>query len=98
MPAAGKPEEVRYSAFLNEVHDGRVDSVVLQGDTIYGVRKDKSKVETYNPESNYTWLIGDLSKANVGIEGRPPPQPSCFTQLLRQMAPACLLLLVFVDM
>ena len=24
MPAAGKPEEVRYSSFLNEVRDGRV--------------------------------------------------------------------------
>ena len=98
MPATGKPEEVRYSTFLNEVHDGRVDSVVLQGDTIYGVRKDKSKFETFNPETNYTALIGDLSKANVGIEGRPPPQPSFFTQLLLQMAPALLLILVFVYM
>ena len=98
MPAAGKPEEVRYSAFLNEMRDGRVDSVVLQGDTIYGTRKDKSKFETYNPETNYTALIGDLSKANVGIEGRPPPQPNFFTQLLLSMAPALLLILVFVYM
>ena len=98
MPAQGKPEEVRYSNFLNEVHDGHVDSVVLQGDTIYGVRKDKSKFETFNPETNYTALIGDLSKANVGIEGRAPPQPSFFTQLLLQMAPALLLILVFVYM
>ena len=98
MPAAGKPEEVRYSTFLNEVRDGRVDSVVLQGDTIYGVRKDKTKFEAYNPETNYTALIGELSKASVGIEGRPPPQPSFFTQLLLQMAPALLLILVFVYM
>ncbi len=98
MPAAGKPEEVRYSAFLSEMRDGRVDSVVLQGDTIYGTRKDKSKFETYNPETNYTALIGDLSKANVGIEGRPPPQPNFFTQLLLSMAPALLLILVFVYM
>jgi cell division protease FtsH len=98
MPPATKPEPVRYSTFLNEVRDGRVDSVVLQGDTIYGVRKDKSKFETYNPETNYTALIGDLSKANVGIEGRPPPQPNFFTQLLLSMAPALLLILVFVYM
>ncbi len=98
MPTAGKPEEVRYSTFLNDVRDGHVDSVVLQGDTIYGVRKDKSKFETFNPETNYTALIGDLSKANVGIEGRPPPQPSFFAQLLLQMAPALVLILVFVYM
>ena len=98
MSPAAKTEELRYSTFLGEVHSGRVDGVVLQGDTIYGTRKDKSKFETYNPETNYTALIGELSKANVGIEGRPVPQPSFFTQLLLQMAPALLLILVFVYM
>ena len=68
MPTAGKPEEVRYSTFLNEVRDGRVDSVVLQGDTIYGVRKDHSKFQTYNPETNYTALIEAMrfKQAQVG--------------------------------
>jgi cell division protease FtsH len=98
MPATGQPEEVRYSTFLNEVKDSRIDSVVLQGDTILGVRKDKSKFQTFNPETNYTALIGELAKSNVGIEGRPPKQPSFFTQLLLQMAPALLLILVFVYM
>jgi cell division protease FtsH len=98
MPPTGKPEEVRYSTFLKEVHDGRVDNVVLQGDTIYGVRKDKSKFETYNPETNYTALIGELTKADVGIEGKAPPQPGFLMQLLLQIAPALLLILVFVYM
>ncbi|MDE2252361.1 MAG: ATP-dependent metallopeptidase FtsH/Yme1/Tma family protein, partial [Gammaproteobacteria bacterium] len=98
VPPASKPEEVRYSAFLNDVHEGRVESVVLQGDEIYGTRKDKTKFQTYNPETNYTALIGELSKANVGIEGKPPPQPSFLTQLLLSMAPALLLILVFVYM
>ena len=98
MSPAVKAEELHYSTFLNEVHDGRVDNVVLQGDTIYGTRKDKSKFETFNPETNYTALIGDLSKSSVGIEGRPVPQPSFLTQLALQLAPAFLLILVFVYM
>jgi cell division protease FtsH len=98
VPPASKPEEVRYSAFLTDVHEGRVESVILQGDQIYGTRKDKSKFETYNPETNYTALIGELGKANVGIEGKPPPQPSFLTQLLLSMAPALVLILVFVYM
>jgi cell division protease FtsH len=98
VPPAAKPEEVRYSAFLSDVHDGRVDSVILQGDEIYGTRKDKTKFQTYNPETNYTALIGELGKANVSIEGRAPPQPSFLTQLLLSMAPALLLILVFVYM
>jgi cell division protease FtsH len=98
MPTTGEPEQVQYSAFLNDLHDGRVDSVVLQGELIYGVRKDKSKFQTYNPETNYSALIGELSKAGVGIEGKAPKQPSFFMQLLLQIAPALLLILVFVYM
>ncbi len=98
MPTTGEPEQVQYSTFLNDVHEGRIDSVVLQGEMIYGVRKDKSKFQTYNPETNYSALIGDLSKSGVGIEGRAPKQPSFFMQLLLQIAPALLLILVFVYM
>ncbi len=97
-PTTSPPEQLVYSAFLNDVHSGRVDSVILQGDTIYGVRKDKSKFETYNPETNYTALIGDLTKSNVGIEGKPPKQPSFLMQLALQIAPALLLIMVFIYM
>jgi cell division protease FtsH len=98
MPGTGEPEQVTYSTFLTDVHEGRVDSVVLQGETIYGTRKDKSKFQAYNPETNYTALIGELSKANVGIEGRAPKQPSLLLQFLLQIAPAALLILVFIYM
>jgi cell division protease FtsH len=98
MPATNQPEEVRYSTFLGDVRDNRVDSVVLQGETILGTRKDKSRFQTYNPETNYTALIGELSKANVGIEGRAPKQPSYLIQFLMQMAPALVLIFVFVYM
>ena len=63
MPAGPQRQEIRYSDFVNDVHNNRVDSVVLQGDTIRGVLKDKQQFETYNPETNYTVLIGDLLKA-----------------------------------
>jgi cell division protease FtsH len=98
MPTVGQQEEIRYSAFLDDVKANRVDSVVLQGDMIYGFRKDKTQFKTYNPETDYTALIGTLQKANVAIEGRPPKQPNFLAQLLLQLAPALLLILVFVYM
>ncbi len=98
MPAVGQPEEIRYSTFLNDVKASRVESVVFQGDMIYGVRKDKTQFKTYNPETDYTALIGALQKADVTIEGRPPKQPNFLAQLLLQLAPALLLILVFVYM
>ncbi|HQW08477.1 MAG TPA: ATP-dependent zinc metalloprotease FtsH [Steroidobacteraceae bacterium] len=98
MPQVGEPQTIRYSTFLDEMKSGQLDSVVIQGDTILGVRKDKSQFKAVNPETDYSALIGALDKAGVGIEGRAPRQPNFFAQLLLQLAPALLLILVFVYM
>ncbi|HTD12968.1 MAG TPA: ATP-dependent metallopeptidase FtsH/Yme1/Tma family protein, partial [Steroidobacteraceae bacterium] len=98
MPIAGTPQEITYSQFLDDVKANRVESVVLQSEMIYGVHKDKSQFKAYNPETDFTALIGTLEKANVVIEGRPPKQPSVFWQLVLQMAPALVLILVFLYM
>ena len=98
MPGGAEVQEVRYSTFLDDVKSGRVDSVVLQGDQVIGTRKDKSQFRTYNPETDYSALIGTLTKSSVGIEGRPPKQPNFIGQLVLQLAPALLLIVVFVYM
>ncbi len=76
----------------------RVDKVVLQGEMIYGQRKDKTQFKTYNPETDYTALIGTLLKSGVTLEGRAPKPPNYMGQLLLQLAPALLLIVVFVYM
>ena len=98
VPRSAPVSEVSYSSFLEEVRNGRIDSVVLQGDTISGVRKDRSTFELYNPETDNTALIGSLAKANVSIIGRAPKQPNFVSQLILQLAPALLLILVFAWM
>jgi cell division protease FtsH len=96
VPNGTQATPLNYSEFYNDVKAGRVESVVLQGDTIHGVLKDKTRFETYNPETNYTALIGELMKANVSVEGQPPKQPNFLAQLVLQLAPALLLMVVFV--
>ena len=98
MPPANTPQPVRYSHFLEEVADGQVDSVILQGVQIIGTRKDKTQFQAFNPETSNTALIGELRKAGVGFEGRAPKEPSLLTQFLIQLSPALLLILVFVYM
>jgi cell division protease FtsH len=98
MPRQAPVAEISYSTFLNEVRNGRIESVVLQGDAIIGTRRDKSTFELHNPETDNTALIGQLAKADVAIIGRPPRQPNFFAQLVLQLAPALLLILVFVWM
>jgi cell division protease FtsH len=98
MPTAGQPQQIAYSTFLDDVKNNRVESVVLQGDMIYGEHKDKTAFKTFNPETDYTALIGALEKADVRIEGQPPKPPNYMGQLLLQLAPALLLIVVFVYM
>jgi cell division protease FtsH len=98
MPSVSQQEEIKYSTFLNDVKAHQVDSVVFQGDMLYGVMKDHTRFKTYNPETDYTAVIGTLEKYNVGISGEPPKQPNFLAQLLLQLAPALLLILVFVYM
>jgi cell division protease FtsH len=63
-----------------------------------GTRKDKSTFELYNPETDNTALIGTLAKSDVAIIGRAPKQPNFLAQLILQLAPALLLILVFAWM
>jgi cell division protease FtsH len=98
MPTTGQPTQIAYSMFLDDVKNNRVESVVLQGDMIYGEHKDKTAFKTFNPETDYTALIGTLEKADVKIEGQPPKPPNYMGQLLLQLAPALLLIVVFVYM
>ena len=98
MPSVSQQEEIKYSTFLNDVKAHQVDTVVFQGETLYGVMKDHTRFKTNNPETDYTALIGALEKNDVGISAEPPKQPNFLAQLLLQLAPALLLILVFVYM
>jgi len=98
VPTGVEPTQVSYSTVLDDVRNGRVETVTLQGDVILGLRKDKTKFRAYNPETDNTVLIGTLDKARVDFKGEPPKQPNFLMQLLLQLAPALLLILVFVYM
>ena len=98
VPSGAEPQQVNYSAVLEDVRNNRLESVTLRGDEIIGTRKDKTKFRAYNPETENTALIGMLDKANIDFKGEAPKQPNFFMQLLLQLAPALLLILVFVYM
>ncbi len=98
VPTGTEPTQVAYSSVLDDIRNGRVDTVTLRGDEIIGIRKDKTKFKAYNPETDNTSLIGTLDKARIEFKGEPPKQPNFLMQLLLQLAPALLLILVFVYM
>ena len=98
VPSGTEPQEVNYSTVLEDLRNNRVQSAVIRGDEILGVRKDTSKFRAFNPETDNTALITAMVKANVDFKGQRPKEPNFLMQLLLQLAPALLLILVFVYM
>ncbi len=98
VPSSPEAQPADYSAVLSDLRNNRIETVVIRGDEILGTRKDKTKFKAYNPETDNTALISAMVKANVDFKGEPPKQPNFFMQLLLQLAPALLLILVFVYM
>jgi cell division protease FtsH len=98
VPTGPEPTAVAYSSVLDDLRNKRLDSVVLRGDEIVGVRKDKTRFKAFNPETSNTELISALVRERVEFKGEPPKQPGFLMQLLLQLAPALLLILVFVYM
>jgi cell division protease FtsH len=98
VPTGSEPAQIKYSTVLDDLRNNRLESVTLRGDEVLGVRKDKTRFKAFNPETENTALISALVKAKVDFQGEPPKQPNFLMQLLLQLAPALLLILVFVYM
>ena len=50
VPTGTEPTQVSYSTVLDDVRNGRVESVTLRGDEILGVRKDKTRSRPTTPK------------------------------------------------
>ena len=89
---------VPYSDFLRYVEDGDVDEVVFDNETkSIAWRRNSDQFVTYNPETDYTALIGLLQEHNVQrIEAKAPKQQSFLLQLFISSFPILLLIAVWV--
>ncbi|OQW90809.1 MAG: ATP-dependent metalloprotease [Beggiatoa sp. IS2] len=82
-------EQMDYSRFIEDVRQGRIQKVVIEGRDIRGLTKDGEHFTTYNP--NDDGLVGDLLKYNVQIDARPPEQQSLLMQIFISWFPMLLL-------
>jgi cell division protease FtsH len=82
---------------LDDVRNSRVEVGHLRGDEVLGVARTRpaSRPTTRDREHRADRL---LDKAHIEFKGEPPKQPNFLMQLLLQLAPALLLILVFVYM
>ncbi|WP_417505594.1 ATP-dependent zinc metalloprotease FtsH [Marinomonas gallaica] len=93
---SAETNRISYSEFVQEVHDGRIAKVVIEGYTISGSRSSGDSFETVRPAAADPKIMDDLLSNNVVVEGRMPEQQSIWTQLLIASFPILLILAIFV--
>jgi cell division protease FtsH len=87
---------INYSTFVEDVQRGDIDSIVVKGSIIEGLRKDRTVFKTTRPAVSDDGLMGDLLDNRVDVEGQDPEQQSLWSQLLVASFPILLILAIFM--
>jgi len=85
---------VRYSDFIEDIRNGQITKVTIEGKTISGLRTNGERFVTYNP--NDSKLIDELLEYRVKIKVTPPPKESLFMSIFISWAPMLLLIAVWI--
>jgi len=91
-----EPQTLNYSDFIQQVKDGKVERVAVDGYVITGKRNDGDGFKTIRPAIQDNGLIGDLVNNHVVVEGKLPEQQSIWTQLLVASFPILVIIAVFM--
>ncbi|WP_171428710.1 ATP-dependent zinc metalloprotease FtsH [Pseudomonas aeruginosa] len=91
-----EPQTLNYSDFIQQVKDGKVERVTVDGYVITGKRSDGDTFKIIRPAIQDNGLIGDLVNNNVVVEGKQPEQQSIWTQLLVASFPILVIIAVFM--
>ena len=89
-----EPQTLNYSDFIQQVKDGKVERVAVDGYVITGKRSDGDTFKTIRPAIQDNGLIGDLVDNHVTVEGKLPEQQSIWTQLLVASFPILVIIAV----
>jgi cell division protease FtsH len=85
---------MEYSQFIDEVKEGRIAKVVMEGRTLKATAVDGRKITSYAPPD--LWLVSDLLKNGVKVEAKPDEEPSFLMSLFVSWFPMLLLIGVWV--
>jgi cell division protease FtsH len=85
---------VDYSDFIDQIHQGQVSQVSIEGPTIRGVYVNGGAFTTYNPGD--PGLMGDLLDNRVKVSAKPPEKQSILMQIFISWFPMLLLIGVWI--
>jgi cell division protease FtsH len=85
---------MEYSQFIDEVKQGHIAKVTIDGRALRGTKTDGKPFTTYAPTD--PWLISDLLKNNVSISAKPDEEPSLLMNIFVSWFPMLLLIGVWI--
>ena len=85
---------MEYSQFIEEVKQGRIAKVLIEGRVLKATTQDGKRVTSYSPGD--IWLVSDLLKYGVKIEAKPEEEPSFLMNIFVSWFPMLLLIGVWI--
>jgi len=86
--------QLDYSQFLDEVSQGHIVKVTIEGRTLKAVTNDGKRITSYAPSD--LWMVSDLLKYGVKIEAKPEEEQSFLMSLFVSWFPMLLLIGVWI--
>ncbi len=86
--------QIVYSQFIQEVKDGRIAKVQIDGHVLHGITQDGKKFNSYAPSD--PWLVSDLLKNNVMVEAKPEEEQSLLMSIFVSWFPMILLIGIWI--
>ncbi|MBD3820684.1 MAG: ATP-dependent zinc metalloprotease FtsH [Thiotrichales bacterium] len=90
----GKSSQLAYSDFIQQVHNGQVSQVSIDGQTIHGVYTNGQAFTTINPGD--VGLMGDLLDYHVKVIAHLPEKQSVLMQIFISWFPMLLLIAIWI--
>ena len=85
---------MEYSQFIDEVKQGKIAKVTIEGRVVKGVKTTGEKFTTYSPSD--IWMVTDLLKNGVIVEAKPEEEPSLLMNIFVSWFPMLLLIGVWI--
>jgi cell division protease FtsH len=86
--------EVSYSQFMEEARQGRIRTVVIDGNTVRAMTTDERPIVVNTPQD--LWMVSDLLKYGVAVSAKAAEQPSLLMSIFVSWFPMLLLIAVWV--
>lgn len=94
-PSEPNGRQTDYTTFVQEVAQGQIREVRMDGQTVQGVKRSGDRFTTILPAQD-PQLLNDLLNNNVRVVGEKPEEPSLLTSIFISWFPMLLLIGVWV--